>query len=454
VFGLLLTAAVSAQQGGPQLVVSAAVPDPDGETISITGENFGGRPFVTLDLVPLTIRIAIGSQILAEAPVGMMPAGEYLLTVSRGPSAVESASFQLVVGGEQKPPAATTAPTGTAAPPSGTAAAPGPASPGSAGQPAAQVGDRLITMEEIDREWRKSDPASFIGLRREMYEIRRRIADTMITDELLAREAKARSVTVDALLKEEIPKRTVTLPESAIVSLYQGLGDRTRSASLDQMRPALRAWLERITEPELAKMSYLEELKKTTTRAELLVAAPRVEIERAAQDAALGPADAVVQLVVFGDFQSSEYLRLAQAFDKVRETFGSRLRLVFKHLPALGSESAAAAEAAQCANLQNRFWAYHDTLLLRPGALTAAVLKLAAAPAGLAQDAFDRCVDRGEAQEVIRQALLEAARYGLQDSPRFLVNGRLAPPPPPFLPPFDYFKRLIEEELAALARKL
>jgi len=38
-------------------------------------------------------------------------------------------------------------------------------------------------------------------------------------------------------------------------------------------------------------------------------------------------------------------------------------------------------------------------------------------------------------------------------SPSFLVNGRLAPEPPPFLPPFDFFKRIIEEELSRLARK-
>ena len=34
----------------------------------------------------------------------------------------------------------------------------------------------------------------------------------------------------------------------------------------------------------------------------------------------------------------------------------------------------------------------------------------------------------------------------------FLVNGRLAPTPPPFLMPFDYFKRLIEEELSEQAK--
>ena len=53
---------------------------------------------------------------------------------------------------------------------------------------------------------------------------------------------------------------------------------------------------------------------------------------------------------------------------------------------------------------------------------------------------------------VVQQALDEARRYGVQTSPSFLINGRLAPDPPPFLPPFDFFKRLIEEELGLQAK--
>lgn len=66
--------------------------------------------------------------------------------------------------------------------------------------------------------------------------------------------------------------------------------------------------------------------------------------------------------------------------------------------------------------------------------------------------AFDECIDRGDTREVVRQALDEAHRYGLRAGPRFLINGRLAPDRPAFLPPFDFFKRLIEEELGVLAR--
>ena len=426
------------------LAVTGAVADAGGQSVTITGVNFGPSPFVTLDLVPLTLRSTTDTQIVAAVPVGIMPPGDYLLTVSRGPSPADTGSFQLTLGPPKPKPLAadqrSPGPRATAAP------------SGAGAEPALQVGDRAITVAEVDREWQRTDPAGYIALSRQMYEMRRRIADRMVAEELLAREAAARGLTTEALLEEEIPKRVITTPDSAVQSLYEGLGDRARGATLDQMRPALRAWLQRITEPELAKMAYVEELMKLSTRVDNFLAAPRVAVDRTAQDAALGPAAAPIELVAFGDFQNTEYARFARAFGRVRDTFGDRLRLVVKNLPALGPSSVAAAEAAQCALAQNKFWPYHEALLVPPGAASATQLKRVAVNVGLDAAAFDACVDRGAMRGVVQGALEEAKRYGLQRSPSFLINGRLAPDPPPFLPPFDFFKRLIEEELGLQAK--
>src|SRR5262249_37081465 len=143
---------------------------------------------------------------------------------------------------------------------------------------AALVGDRRISVEDIDREWRRSNPASYIQMIRQLYEARRQVLNAMVSDELLAREAATRGVSVEALLAEEVPKHVIPMPDSAVISLYVSLGDTTRGATLDQMRPALRAWLERHSELEIAKMSYVEELKKVSTRADIVLDAPRVTI--------------------------------------------------------------------------------------------------------------------------------------------------------------------------------
>ena len=425
----------------PQLVINGAVPDAGGRTLTITGANFGSRLFVTLDLVPIPVQYSSDSQIVAAVPIDLIPPGTHLLTVSRGSSPADTGSFELTLGAVKPKPdeAAAKSQAPATLGPSGTEAA-------------AKVGDRDISVGEVDQEWRRADPGGHAAVSRAIYEQRRRAADRMVTDELLAREAAARGVTTQALLDEEIPKRIVTMPESAVLSLYESLRDRTRGAGLDEMRPALRAWLERITERELAKMNYVEELMKVSTRAEVFLTPPRVQVDRSSQDVAAGPASAPVEIVVFGDLQNPEYARFAQVFGRVRDTFGEKVRLVFKHLPMLATGSVAAAQAAACANAQGKFWAYHDAVVARPRSLDSTQLKQLADDVRLDRRAFDACLDNGTFNEMIRPAVDEAERYAVRSSPSFLVNGWLAPPPPPFLPPFQFFTRLIEEELLRVSK--
>ena len=97
-----------------------------------------------------------------------------------------------------------------------------------------------------------------------------------------------------------------------------------------------------------------------------------------------------------------------------------------------------------------KFWAYHDALVA-PGIVNAARLTDSATSAGLNREAFSGRVDRRQFREAIPKALDQPDRYDICANPSFLVNGWLAPPPPPFLAPYDYFKLLIEEELGRLA---
>jgi len=430
-----------AQDAPPPVVLRQAVPDAATDTLTIDGDHFGPQPFVTLDLVPLDLRLVLDTRLMAVVPIDAMPPGRYLLTVSRGPAPSDRATLEVALGAVVDPPV-------TRAPdPAVVVALPMPA----AGAPAAIVGDRTITIAEVDREWQASDPGGYIAFMRELYQQRRRVADRLASDDVLAREAAARMLTTEALLAQEVPVRAIPMPDTALAALYESLGERTRGASLEQMRPSLRAWLERKTEPELAKMAYIEELVKTSTRLEVVLEAPAVQVARTDRDPVLGPASAPVEIAIFGDLQSPDYARLAQVFGRVTETFGARVHFVFKLLPAFGPQSASAAEAGACAHAQGRFWAFHAAAA-RPATLDARRLKAIPAEAGLDQAAFDRCLAGGAFKARPREAADEAGRYGITSGPAVLVNGRLAPAPPPFLPPFEYFTRLIEEELQRQAR--
>ena len=83
----------------------------------------------------------------------------------------------------------------------------------------------------------------------------------------------------------------------------------------------------------------------------------------------------------------------------------------------------------------------------QPGRLDADRLKQIAGATGLDRRAFDACLGGGRFTSAMRKAIDEAGRYAVTSSPGLLVNGALAPPLPPFLPPFEYLKRIIEQEL-------
>ena len=287
--------------------------------------------------MPLALQSANDTVIVATVPIAALPPGEYVLTVSRGSAPDASGSFDITLGVAEPDAAAAPGVPDGAGVPALTAA--------EQGELAAQVGDRVITVAEVDQEWRRRDPASYIGLLREIHEIRWTITDIMVADELFALEATARGLTTRRCSTKRSHAASSRCRNRPAQSLYQSLGDSTRGATFEQMRPAIRAWLEQVTEPELAKLNYREELTKISTRTEMLLVPPQVTVDRTAQDATLGPETAPVEVVAFGDFQNGAYAGFAQLFSRVRDTYGDRVRFVFKHLPANQTASLQAAQA-------------------------------------------------------------------------------------------------------------
>jgi protein-disulfide isomerase len=94
----------------------------------------------------------------------------------------------------------------------------------------------------------------------------------------------------------------------------------------------------------------------------------------------------------------------------------------------LGDESVQAAAAAECANDQGRFWAYHDILFAnwageQEGAFKDSRLKEMAAKLGLDTTAFDSCLDSGKYVQQVVQATQDARAAGVGGTPTFFVNG-------------------------------
>jgi protein-disulfide isomerase len=172
-----------------------------------------------------------------------------------------------------------------------------------------------------------------------------------------------------------------------------------------------------------------------------------VTTTRLEENPSIGPSNAPVTIVEYGDFGCTTCRAWFKAGiqEQVLAHYGDQVRFVWKDFPIITAQSPKAAEAGQCAFDQGKFWPYHDLLYNRAPALSVSDLKSYAAELGLDTAEFNRCLDSGRYQAKVNQSLQEAYKRGFQGTPSFLVNNQpLAGPPS-----FETLKNLIDPILAA-----
>ena len=122
------------------------------------------------------------------------------------------------------------------------------------------------------------------------------------------------------------------------------------------------------------------------------------------------------------------------------------MKFVFKDFPLPSHPHAfKAAEAANGAREQGRFWDYHDQLFSNQSALTVEDLKRYAGDLGLNTAAFDTCLDEGKFAGLVQEDLDQGTRYGVSSTPTVFINGR----PIIGAAAFELFDTVVREELAA-----
>jgi protein-disulfide isomerase len=148
----------------------------------------------------------------------------------------------------------------------------------------------------------------------------------------------------------------------------------------------------------------------------------------------IGPMDAPVTLIEYGDFgcTTCKGWYNAGVLDKLRATYGDKLRFVWRDYPIITAQSPKAAEAAQCAFDQGKFWQYHNLLYQRAPALSVNDLKSYAAELGLDTAHFNQCLDSGEKAAIVQKSEADARQLGFTATPDFLLNGEAIIGPPSF----------------------
>ena len=154
-------------------------------------------------------------------------------------------------------------------------------------------------------------------------------------------------------------------------------------------------------------------------------ATARLTVPVSQRDHQQGPATAPVTLVEYGDYECPYCGEAYPIVKEIQRRLGDRLRFVFRNFPLTQSHPHAqhAAEVAEAAAAQGKFWEMHDSLFEHQQALDDAHLVHYAAALQLDQEKFEREMTEHIYAPRVREDFLSGVRSGVNGTPTFYING-------------------------------
>ena len=139
-------------------------------------------------------------------------------------------------------------------------------------------------------------------------------------------------------------------------------------------------------------------------------------------------------LIEFSDYQSPFCARhVRQTLPQIEKDYiaTGKIKYVFRDFPltSIHKQAFKAAEAANCAGAQGKYWGMHDRLLAKRKALAVKDLEANALAIGREISAFQQCFHCGKTAKEIREDLAEGQKAGVRGTPTFFI-GRTDPKKP------------------------
>lgn len=283
----------------------------------------------------------------------------------------------------------------------------------------ATVAGKRITAEMIDERVR---PIAH-KLRLNTYLLERRALDQTIYNLLLLAEANRRHVPPEELVRSEITDK-VKPPTDAEVSKFYEENKARIPGELASVRTQIASYLHEKQQQTLEN-ALADRLRKQAN-IRLLISEPPPLVQRISvdDDPARGDANAPVTIVEFTDFQCPSCAAMHPILDEVIKSYGNKVRFVVRDFPlSIHANARKAAEAANAAHAQGKFFEYAAILFKHQDALDVASLKKYAGELGLNKALFDAAVDSGKYAAEVRHDLDDGEKYGVDGTPTIFVNG-------------------------------
>lgn len=307
---------------------------------------------------------------------------------------------------------------------------------------AATVGDRTITREQLEKHVKPK----LVQLEMQRYQVLQEGLEELIANQLYELEAKARGISLEQLVKQELEAKVSAPSDQEIQKLYDENKEDLEGQTLEQLKPQLSEYLR---QQKLAErhQAFLDELKKKY-KTTVSLRPPVVQVSDGGRPSR-GPAKAPVTVIEFSDYECPYCKRASTTVAQVLQHYGDKIRFVHRDFPlSFHQHARLAAEAAACANAQGKFWDYHDRLW-KADQLSEARLKEIAKDSGLDLAKFEDCLTKKPHAAEIDRDIADAQEAGVNGTPAFFINGRMLSG----AQPFEAFKQIIDEELARSAPK-
>jgi protein-disulfide isomerase len=298
----------------------------------------------------------------------------------------------------------------------------------------------LVAEKDLGLQFKQAESKALADL----YDVRKKAADQLLTRKLLTGEAKKVNKELDDWFQHDFLASVPEPTDAEVTAAYdEHKNQLPPGAKLEELKPKIAQFVKQDkARKQLATM--LEDLK-TKHKAKVTLAAPRLpRVEVAATGPSKGPADAKVTIVEFSDFQCPFCSRAVPTIEKVLKDYDGKVRLVFRHFPLDGHPQAAkAAEAGACAADQGKFWEMHDKMFGNQQKLAVTDLKETAKVLGLDAAKFDKCLDSGEKKAAVQGDQKAGSDAGVSGTPAFFVNGVFING----AVPYEDFKEALDREL-------
>jgi len=282
----------------------------------------------------------------------------------------------------------------------------------------ATINGEAITAGDIE----DSLQALIFDVQEQVYGLRKNEVDLNINDTLLTQEAQKRKITTNALLETEVKPRPITEEQARV--FFEQNKDRV-SGDFAQTRDAIISYLQQV-EVRLAERAFVDKLR-TAASIQIFLKAPESPVFKIStkDQPSLGDANAAVTIVAFTDYQCPSCAAIHPALERLVKESGNKVRLVARDFPlSQHAEAFKAAEAAEAAREQGKYWEYVQVLLQNQSSLSVEKLKSYATQLGLDRARFDAALDSQKFAEMVQTDLDDGVKLGLKGTPSFFINGR------------------------------